>query len=110
MQNEISAVVLQEDFLGKGVFASGESNTRQIYLNGARRQFRAFSATSDKVVSFTILAPVGKSEINVERFEELNLKNPRLVPLQTSVGQGQNRNRYYEYFVLADEVTSKGGN
>jgi hypothetical protein len=108
MQNEISAVALKPDFLGK-VFASGESSTRQIYLNGARRQYRAYSVTSDNVLSFTILAPVGRSEMNVGLFEELILKNPKLVPLQSSIGQGQNRNRYYEYFILVDGISVKGG-
>ena len=108
MQNEISVVALKDGYLGK-VFASGESNTRQIYLNGARRQYRAYAATSDNVLSFTILAPVGRSEMNVGLFEELFLKNPKLVPLQSSIGQGQNRNRYYEYFILVDGISTKGG-
>ena len=108
MQNEISSIALKDDFLGK-VFASGESSTRQIYLNGVRRQYRAYSATSDNVLSFTILAPVGKSEVNVGLFEELVLKNPKLVPLQSSIGQGQKRNRYYEYFILVDGIQTKGG-
>jgi|GEM_PF-3648112 len=107
MQNEISAVYLKKEYLGN-IYATGEASTRSIYLNGTRRQVRAYPVTSDKVSSFLVLAPVAKSEAHVELFQELSLKNERLMAISNSIGQGQNRNTYYEYVIFVDELNAKG--
>jgi len=108
MQNEISSIVLKEGFLGK-VYASGESNLRTFYQGGQRSQYRAYAATSDGVKSFTILS-VDRNAINEGLFDELELKRPKIFPLQNSIGQGQNRNTYYENAILVDRVSVKRGN
>jgi len=108
MQNEISEVVLKEGFFGK-IYAGGESNERQVFVNGKRQRYRAYSAISDNVSSFLIFAPTTSEKV-VAMFAELELMNPKVTALENTIGQGRNRNQYYEYAVIVDGIKVKGDN
>lgn len=101
MQNEIGSIYVKPDFLGQ-IYSTGSVEQRTIYIHGKSRIVRAYAATSDRVASFTIYAPVSRSEGTVHAFDQLELKNPQLVAIPNTVGTGRDRNKYLEYVVLVD--------
>lgn len=109
MQNEISGIVLKEGFFGK-TYGLGGTEIRRIYYNGAQRRFRAYAMTSDNVGNFVLYAPVSKGVAKVEEMQELELVKPKMISVQVTIGEGQDRNTVYQNAMLADEVLVKGGN
>lgn len=106
MQNEISEIVAKEGYFGK-VYAGGEDSERQLFINGTRGRYRAYTANSDQVASFLILAPL-KSERGVAMFTELELVKPRIAIISNAIGQGRDRNQFYEFAVVVEDIKTKG--
>ena len=104
MLNEIYGINLKEDFLGT-VYSGGAVEQRTFWRNGNQQTVRAYTMTSDKVANFTVYAPTSNSVGTVEIFEPLLLKNPQLVAQANVIGTGRDRNRFNEYYVLADGVS-----
>lgn len=107
MLNEINAIYVNEGFLGK-VYSTGAVDQRNVFLNGKRKGVRAYTATSDNVASFTLYAPVGKSDATAEPFADMNLKNVQMMALSNSIGEGRERNEFLEYVLYADAVRVGG--
>jgi len=100
MKNEVKDLFIKDGVLGK-VTAIGTPEERNLYINGKRRNLRAYPISSEGVVTATVYVPVTRGETNIKMGDELILENPILFPMQARIG----RTQFYDNVIVADSVT-----
>lgn len=106
MQNEVKRLYLKPNVLGK-VMATGAVEERNVRIDGVRQAVRVYGAMSENVATFVIWCPVRKGVAKLEQFQEIELEEPTLQGVVTTISTGRNRNQFIENVIYSKSVKAK---